>query len=86
MIELTTSAAMDTIWRAPAIVFVLTMEAGLALTPNVSNIITLMGVILLKMVINTLTTTTTMDTKMIHLEQIISYCYLIYYIIIKQTI
>ena len=64
MIELTTSATMDTIWRAPAVVFVLIMEAGLALTPNVSNVTTAIMIIIM-MVISTQTTTITMivDTK-----------------------
>ena len=75
MIELTTSATMDTIWRAPAIVFVLTMEAGPALTRNVSKIIIMiivitMVVILLMMAINTLKTTITMDNKTNYFEEI----------------
>ena len=74
MMKLTTSATMDTIWRAPSVVLVLTVEAGLALTPNVS--ITLMDVILLTMVINT--PVDRMDNKMIHFEQIISHCYFIH--------
>ena len=68
MIELTTSATMDTIQKVPPVVSVLTKEAGQALNPNVSEIIIIMMAIIV-MVISTLTITAT-DTKMIHFEQI----------------